>query len=112
VNKELIAELERVGRFQDMDPPTANLLLEAAAALRAQEWRPIETAPKVYSPPLSYYNHHAPEILGLYGESFYCLCSWGGPNKPVWIDKNDQPIPFQPTRWMHLPTPPETCDDR
>ena len=70
-------------------------------------WQPIETAPKNYTPPLSFYNHHAPDILGLWGKSFYCVCHWGGPSQPFWIDESNRRIPFQPTRWMHLPKPPE-----
>lgn len=70
-------------------------------------WQPIETAPKRYHPPISTVNHHAPEILGLYGQSWYCVCSWGGPSEPWWIDGNNQKIAFQPTHWMPLPAAPQ-----
>lgn len=69
-------------------------------------WRPISSAPRVFSPPLSFYNHHAPQILGLWGQAFYSVCSWGGPSQPYWIDCNNKKIPFQPTRWMPLPEAP------
>jgi hypothetical protein len=69
-------------------------------------WRPIETAPRSYHPPLSFYNHHAPDILGLWGKAFYCVCSWGGPSNPRWVGGDNKPVPFQPTHWMPLPEPP------
>ena len=69
-------------------------------------WQPIETAPKSFRPPLSIYSHHAPQILGLWGKAFYCVCSWGGPSNPAWIGGDNKPVPFQPTHWMPLPEPP------
>ena len=82
----------------------ARLLREEA---EAQGWQPIETAPKTYAPPLSPNNHHAPEILGLWGQAFYCVCSWGGPSHPYWIDGNNRKVTFQPTHWRPLPPPPQ-----
>lgn len=70
------------------------------------DWQPIETAPRSYSPPLSHYNHHAPDILGLWGQAFYCVCKWGGPSQPYWIGGDNKKVPFQPTHWMPLPEPP------
>jgi hypothetical protein len=69
-------------------------------------WEPIETAPREYSPRLSFYNHHAPQILGLWGQAFYCVCSWGGPSQPYWIGDDNKKVPFQPTHWTPLPVPP------
>ncbi len=71
------------------------------------KWQPIDTAPKLFSPPLSHINHHAPDILGLWGKAFYCICHWGGPSQPFWIGGDNKPVPFQPTHWMPLPEPPE-----
>lgn len=80
---------------------------QAADAVSVQEgWRPISSAPRSYHPPLSQYNHHAPDILGLWGQSFYCVCSWGGPSNPHWIGGDNKPVPFQPTHWMPLPAAP------
>ena len=70
------------------------------------EWLDIESAAKTFRPPLSQYNHHAPDILGLCGQSLYCVCSWGGPSAPFWIDSHNSRIPFQPTHWQPLPKPP------
>lgn len=84
--------------------PSGALRPEPEAA--GQGWQPIETAPRVFSPPLSFVNHHAPDILGLWGQAFYCVCSWGGPSNPYWIDGNNRRIPFQPTHWMPRPPPP------
>lgn len=70
------------------------------------DWQPIDTAPRTYSPPLSQYNHHAPDILGLWGRAFYCVCRWGGPSQPYWIGGDNKKVTFQPTHWMPLPTPP------
>jgi hypothetical protein len=70
-------------------------------------WQPIETAPRAFVPPLSPINHHAPDILGLWGESFYCICSWGGPSQPFWIDGDNKQVTFQPTRWRPLPAAAE-----
>jgi hypothetical protein len=67
------------------------------------EWRPIATAPRTFSPPLSPINHHAPDILGLWGKAFYCVCSWDGHR---WVGGDNKPIPFQPTHWMPLPSAP------
>lgn len=79
----------------------ASLIRELAGMV--PEWRPISEAPRVYAPPLSIYNHHAPFILGLWGRAFYSVCQWGGPSKPAWIGGDNKPVPFQPTRWMPLP---------
>ena len=50
MNRELIAELEQAAltfrRGFEKDEGAADLLERAAAALRAQEWQPIETAPR------------------------------------------------------------------
>lgn len=70
-------------------------------------WQPIETAPRVFSPPLSFNSHYGPTILGLWGKSFYCVCRWGGTADPQWIDGMNRPILFQPTHWMPLPAPPK-----
>lgn len=70
-------------------------------------WQPIETAPRSYNPSLSFYNHHSPSILGLWGQSFYCICHWGGQSAPYWVDDNLKKCPFQPTHWQPLPEPPK-----
>jgi len=75
-------------------------------------WKSIETAPKSYHPPLSQYNHHAPDILGLFGKAFYCVCHWGGSSQPFWIDRSNRRIPMQPTHWMPLPAAPSTEGQR
>lgn len=82
-------------------------LRAARAAPPLEGWKPIETAPRVFIPPLSTMNHHAPDILGLWGQAFYCVCSWGGPSAPFWIGGDNKRVPFQPTYWMPLPAPPE-----
>ena len=66
-------------------------------------WQPIKTAPKCFIPPISNYDHYAPEILGRYGESWYYICSWGGPSNPFWVDDNHNKIYFQPSHWMPIP---------
>lgn len=101
--------------IERLNPTWKDATAEAEAALTALEaegmavvpgWQPIESAPRRFSPPLSPINHHAPDILGVWGRAFYSVCSWGGPSMPCWVDGNNQKVPFQPTRWMPIPEPP------
>lgn len=95
--------IERVGR----DSASAIAAWNTRAASAQSGWRPISEAPRTFSPPISTNNHHAPEILGLYGQAFYCVCSWGGTSQPYWIDSENRRVPFQPTHWMPLQAAPQ-----
>lgn len=83
-----------------------NMAEEIKALLEQTQWRPIETAPKTFMPKLSPINHHSPNILGLWGKSFYSICSWGGDSNPFWIDGDNKKIAFQPELWLPLLAPP------
>src|SRR3990167_9307432 len=95
-NADLIKRLRGVWAGE----PTAVLCHEAADALAAQEWQPMETAPINI------------EVLG--------WCAFSHALDPYWtIDRVKsngrdwwtclhQPTPVTVKRWMPLPTPPES----
>lgn len=92
---DLIIRLRKAAHIEPEE--LAELMEEAAAALEAVQWQPIETAPK-----------DGREILASeYG--YVEIAFWsGGVSK--WIgpcDSFGDPVVMAPTHWMPLPAPPE-----
>ena len=76
----------------------APLLAEALEqALRAQEWQPIETAPR-----------DGTWIQG-WGSGAWCPEMRWSDQCDDWVDSYDlEPTNFQPTHWQPIPKPPTT----
>lgn len=98
------ALVERLERMRDAWPPTRvgkDVITEAATALRAREWQPIETAPK--DEPVLIYIEGAGEGL----EYEIAHCSSDDPDDWYSSVHLGQPIDMPPTHWMALPKAPE-----
>ncbi len=102
-NRKLIEQL-RAGKWGIMD--------EAASALEAHEWQPIETIKKDYT-----------TLFDLYADGHghrYPDCFWGKPTygqTETWIYESgydcDGPVNDvvpKPTHWRHAPLPPQPGD--
>jgi hypothetical protein len=95
-NKELIEEVrEHLNKAKMMDAmgETAKLLEKAANALEAQEWQPIETAPKTGEKFIAY----DPDECSNMQVCWWLDSEWGDD----WYNE------IEPTHWMPFPKPPE-----
>lgn len=96
-NRELIAKLKgRVLLENSATSDVDDLMAEAAAALEAHEWKPIESAPK--------------GSLLLIEDGIRFIGFWDD-RKLIFTDigNNDS---ANPTHWMPLPTPPTQGDSK
>jgi hypothetical protein len=105
-DQELIArvrELQKPSRIVPLSELATIAPLIASAlerALDAQQWQPIETAPKDGTEVLSF-NGDQGLMRWIEGADFGL---W------IWVDENlsdIDPSPIQPTHWMHRPNPPK-----
>jgi hypothetical protein len=96
-NRALIDEL-RAWKFNPEGGELYNIMARAAAALEAQEWQPIETAPKdrvidLWSPTTHTY---------VFRGRWWC----GDPGQ--WEDEDDENAgAVFPTHWNRRPDPPQ-----
>ena len=81
--------------------PMRSYLYQAAARLRATDWRTdMENAPRDGSSFLAY------ESFG-YGDFRIFTVRWDVGDKECWRSDVHSFVEFSPTHWQHLPPPPE-----